>query len=125
MALGWLAILKTVPWTDVISAAPQLAGSARSLWDAVANKPPSKLAHTTDVDSTQARIAVRIDQTEAGLAAMQAQMLSASDIIKSLADQNTLMVAKIELLRMRLLWLCAATVTALIIAIGSLVVVIK
>jgi hypothetical protein len=70
-------------------------------------------------------MALRIDQNEAALAALHAQMLSASEIITTLADQNTLMVAKIELIRVRFLWLSAITAAALFIAIGSLVVVIR
>lgn len=125
MALGWLALLKTLPWTDVISAAPQVAGGARSLWDAVANRSAAKIPLASDVEAAPARMALRIDQNEAALAALHAQMLSASEIITTLADQNTLMVAKIELIRVRFLWLSAITAAALFIAIGSLVVVIR
>jgi hypothetical protein len=38
MALGWLALLKTVPWTDVISAAPQVTAGAKKLWDSGADR---------------------------------------------------------------------------------------
>ena len=34
MAIPWLAVLKIVPWNDVIRNAPQLAETARKLWDA-------------------------------------------------------------------------------------------
>lgn len=120
MALGWLALLKTVPWTDVISAAPQVAGGARKLWDAVAKKsPPTTIAPGQVVESVSLNL--RIDQNEAAVIALHDQMLSASEIIAKLADQNTLLVAKIESLRRRLLWLAIATAATLLIALGGLI----
>lgn len=125
MALGWLALLKTVPWTDVISAAPQVAGGARSLWDAVAKKSPAKISPVADVEGGSARIASRVDQNEAAIAALHAQMLSASEIITTLADQNSIMVARIEVLRIRFLWLTGIAAAALFLAVGTLVAIAK
>lgn len=34
MAIGWLTILKSVPWAEVISNAPKVAEGARKLWNA-------------------------------------------------------------------------------------------
>jgi hypothetical protein len=123
MAHDWLETLKRVEWDKVIDAAPKVAGGARSLWDAVANKSTGKLSAAIDAEAGPARMTVRIDQNETALAALHAQMLSASEIITTLADQNTLMIAKIEIFRVRFLWLSVITAAALIIALGSLVVV--
>jgi hypothetical protein len=38
MALGWLTVLKSVPWSEVISNAPKVADAAKKLWNAVAKK---------------------------------------------------------------------------------------
>ena len=38
MAIGWLTILQSVPWTEVIKNAPKVAEGARKLWSAVAKK---------------------------------------------------------------------------------------
>jgi hypothetical protein len=32
MAIGWLAVLQLVPWSDVISNAPKIAEGAKKLW---------------------------------------------------------------------------------------------
>ncbi|MDP3225514.1 MAG: hypothetical protein Q8M96_20455, partial [Rubrivivax sp.] len=33
MAIGWMTVLKLVPWGDVIKNAPAVAEGARKLWD--------------------------------------------------------------------------------------------
>ena len=38
MAASWWKVLKTVPWSEVIHAAPQVATGARRLWDTVARR---------------------------------------------------------------------------------------
>lgn len=125
MALGWLALLKTLPWTEVISAAPQVAGGARSLWDAVARKSSVKTLTASDFQSAHESATLRLDENEAALAVLHGQMLSALEVITNLADQNTLMIAKIEVIRVRMLWLSAITLGALLFAAGSLAAVIK
>ena len=38
MAIGWLTVLQSVPWSDVVRNAPKVAAGAKKLWDNVANK---------------------------------------------------------------------------------------
>jgi uncharacterized coiled-coil protein SlyX len=125
MPISWLALLKTVPWSDVLSAAPQVAGGARSLWDAVAKKSPADISSAMEVEAGPGRLEMRIDQNDAAIAALNAQMLSASEIIAKLADQNTLLVAKIEVFRVRFLWLGCITAAALCMAVASLIIIAK
>ena len=44
MAVGWLMVLQSVPWSDVIKNAPKLAEGAKKLWDAVAGHPAQPAA---------------------------------------------------------------------------------
>ena len=125
MALGWLAILKAVPWTDVLIAAPQVAGGAQALWKAIAKRPPAESAHAFDAGTGPEELKQRIDRNDAAFAALHGQMLSACQIITTLAEQNTLLVAKIENMRMRFLWVSLLSVAALFIAAGSLIVAIR
>jgi len=39
MAIGWLTVLKMVPWGDVIENAPKVATGAKKLWQNVGKKP--------------------------------------------------------------------------------------
>jgi uncharacterized coiled-coil protein SlyX len=109
MAAAWLKVLKSVPWGEVISAAPQLAGSARRLWETVGRKgapvPDTDLdeavAHMP-VDDGLAMLAAQVEQQELALAQLHGQVREASKLIAELADQNAQLIAKLEAARERL-----------------------
>ena len=115
MAIGWLTVLKMVPWSDVIGNAPVVADGAKKLWNAVAKKSPSPqrsvtgappaLSPETDAIATlRAQLAV----VEATALDLHQQMLVSSELIKALADQNTQLIGRVEVNRIRLLWLAGA-----------------
>ncbi|MBT9568109.1 MAG: hypothetical protein IV085_07400 [Thiobacillus sp.] len=128
MALGWLTLLKSVPWAGVISSAPVVADGARQLWKAVSKKPaaPEPISHPPvrpdagDVTSLEA-LESRIARLESGLDAMHAQMLKSSELIKALADQNALMIERVEANRVRTLWLTGLATLALIVGVAALI----
>ncbi|MCJ7601611.1 MAG: hypothetical protein MUO63_08940 [Desulfobulbaceae bacterium] len=112
MAIGWLSVLKMVPWDDVISNAPKVADGAKKLWSAVAKKPPAAKASTASAQPTLSPEAQSIAILQAQLAAAEAevsdlhnQMLESSELIKALADQNTQLIKRFEVNRIRVLWL--------------------
>ncbi|MDB5964602.1 MAG: hypothetical protein JWQ72_1102, partial [Polaromonas sp.] len=39
MAIGWLAVLQWVPWSDVIKNAPKVAEAAKKLWNTTGKQP--------------------------------------------------------------------------------------
>jgi hypothetical protein len=116
MAIAWLAVLKSVPWSEVISNAPKVADGAMKLWNAVARKPISPEAYDA---STQpgvslesqplAALEARAVTLEAAVSDLHGQMLASSELIKELADQNAQLIQHIETNRLRLLWLSTAT----------------
>jgi len=128
MAISWLAILKTVPWSEVISNAPKLADGAMKLWNTVAGSPtPPELA-ATEVGTASspeaqalARLETRVASLEAEISDLHGQMLASSELIKALAEQNTQLIARIEANRVRTLWLAAATAVLALVAITALV----
>src|SRR5574337_1797493 len=115
MALGWLSALKTVPWGDVISAAPAVVDGAKKLWNSVARKPPppalqSGSAHASapasaSPDALRARIAA-LEVTVGGL---HQQMVDSSKLIQALAEQNAQLIARIEMIQKRIQRLMAGT----------------
>lgn len=127
MALGWLTALKTIPWTDVISTAPVVLDGAKKLWHSVGKTPalgdltavpaPALLKETPSIAELQARIAAL--ETEA--ADLHGQMVSSSELIKVLAEQNTQLIRRIETSRVRLLWVAVATAVTAIVAIVAIV----
>lgn len=128
MAIGWLAILKTVPWTDVVRNAPKIADSAKKLWLALATKPTSSeieqesdqiipASETHTINSLQEKLSV----VESKWADLHEQMLASSELIKALAEQNTQLIRKIELNRVRTLWLAGITICIAAIAVFNFI----
>jgi len=127
MATGWWSVLKTVPWSEVINAAPQVASGARRLWDTVARKSNGAAAmapvpgmEEEPVEDVFGTLVLRVDKNETTLADLRTQMLQASEIIANLADQNAQLIAKMELARTRMLWLGVATSVSGILALVAL-----
>lgn len=109
MAAGWLKMLKAVPWSEVIAAAPQVAGSARRLWETVGRRGVPEpgfdlgeaMAHAP-IDEDVAILAARIEQQDATIAQLHGQVREASKLITELADQNAQLIARIETARERM-----------------------
>ena len=119
MAIGWLTVLKMVPWTDVISNAPVVADGAKKLWNAVAKKalnggPDTVLvptsSHESLIEPSLISLQMQLTATDAAVSDLRQQMLASSELIKSLAEQNTQLIKRVEVNRTRLLWLAALTV---------------
>lgn len=127
MAIAWLTILQSVPWTDVMSNAPRVADGAKKLWNAIGKKSHAPEMEAPSEHSTLSPEAQAIITLQAQLAAVEVaaadlhdQMLASSELIKALADQNTQLIKRIELNRVRVLWLAGAIAVFGIVAVSSL-----
>lgn len=127
MPVPWLAVLQSLPWSEVIKNAPKVAEGAKKLWSAVGKKPapatieaaPDEPAQSPEARATAA-LEGRVTHMEAALADLHGQMLASSELIKALAEQNTQLVARIEANRVRSTWLAAALVMLGIVAVAGL-----
>lgn len=127
MAIGWLAVLQSVPWTEVVRNAPKVAEGAKKLWSTIARKGPAPGVAATAAPSALMPEAQVIARHEASLKALESvtadlreQMLASTELIKALAEQNTQLVARIEANRVRVLWLFGGVATAGLVAVLSL-----
>lgn len=115
MPIPWLTVLQAVPWGEVIRNAPKVAEGARTLWNKAAGPakpvPPSP---APAAPPTLAQLQDRLQASEAALAEVQAQMQSATQLIKELADQNTQLVRAIETQRRQLRWLAGVAVLLIV-----------
>lgn len=119
MAISWLTVLQAVPWSDVIRNAPKVAEGAGKLWDAVGRKVSTKPAATPSAGSTASSpLDTRLATLEATVADLHAQMLASSQLIKDLAEQNTQLIRRAEINRVRTLWLAAVTAALALALIG-------
>lgn len=130
MAAAWWTVLKTVPWSDVISAAPQVATGARRLWDTV-NRRPGAVDPATGLSPEMAvqeddiigLLLARAEQNDAELTDLRNQMRSASELIANLADQNAQLIAKIDVQRQKLTWLGVTAGLSALLSVVALVLV--
>lgn len=108
MAISWLTAFKAIPWGDVIAAAPTVAQGAKKLWGAVGRGDAGSAAAP---GSLPADAEGRLRTLEAQIAGLQREIAASSELIKSLAEQNSRLVDAVEILRVRtrvLLALCLA-----------------
>ncbi|MEO8021322.1 hypothetical protein [Polaromonas sp.] len=127
MAIGWLAVLQMVPWSDVIKNAPKIADGAKKLWNAVGKKTPAPGTMSdagTDVqlspEGQAAALQARTLALETAVQELHEQMLASSELIKALADQNTQLIQRAETNRVRLLLLAGVTAVIAIVAVIGL-----
>lgn len=128
MAIGWLTVLKLVPWSDVISNAPKVADGAKKLWSAAARKPASaemplrsEQAELTPDAQSIAVLQAQLTAADAAISDLHNQMLASSELIKALAEQNTQLIQRVEVNRVRVLWLSGATAVLAVFSVASLV----
>lgn len=130
MAIGWLTVLKLVPWGDVIENAPKVAQGAKKLWNTVGKKSvPSAVAASapltpgrgtlTGQDAAVAALAAQVAELQVTTAELHQQMLESSALIQSLAEQNTQLIQRVEVNRKRVLVLGALTVTLLVVMVSK------
>lgn len=128
MAIGWLSVLKSVPWADVVSNAPKVASGAKKLWNAVGKKSPEIPVSTAQPPvifssevQTLGTLQLRIGALEAASVDLRSQMAASSGLIKELAEQNTQLILRIETLRKRLMWFAGLLVVIGCVAASNLV----
>ena len=131
MAAGWWTVLRTVPWSDVISAAPQVANGARRLWDTVNRNrqgmpdgpmgmAPEMAGQEDDVFDVLIR---SVERNDAEITDLRNQMRSASEIIANLADQNAQLIAKVDAQRQKMTWMGATAALSGLLSVVALVLV--
>jgi len=127
MAISWLTVLQNVPWSEVVSNAPKVADGAKRLWNAVAKKPSPESVPADETEVAQspetqiASMQPRLAALELAVADLQQEMLSTSEVIKALADQNAQLIHRIETIRKRVLWLSGALAACSLAATAALV----
>ncbi len=130
MALGWYSVLKMVPWTEVITNAPQIADAAKKLWGSVSKKAPGDAATGEDAKvipsapmTPEARLAdlqARLQANEAAVAELHRQLVDSTALIDTLASQNALLIRRVEANRLLVRWLIGEVVVVGVVAVVAL-----
>lgn len=126
MAADWVKVLQMVPWGEVIKNAPKVADGAVKLWGSVTKKKVYDAAGSevgsvvlaTDIAVVE-KLEHRLYAAEQTISDLQAQVVQSAEVIKELANQNTQLVAQIEVNRK------AVTVLGVVLALSILAVVVQ
>lgn len=127
MAIGWMTVLQSVPWAEVIRNAPKVAEGAKKLWNTVGKKTPEPKVMPPDVPTNLppeaqalARLEARVAALDAQAADLREQLLATSALIQALAEQNTQLVQRAEANRVRVAWLSRVMVVGGVVWLGWL-----
>lgn len=124
--MGWVAVLQMVPWGEVIKNAPKVADGAVKLWNSVSKKNTGDSVDSESTDvilandvSALEKLDHRLQEAQASIADLQAQVVQSAEVIKELASQNAQLVAQIEANRK------AVTVLGVVVALAVIGVVVQ
>lgn len=120
MAVTWITLLKTVPWADVIAHAPKVAEGASKLWGAVGRKGGTEEAALDfPHQNPQEAISERLARTEEKVRELTLQMAQCSELLTQVAEQNSFLIARVEVERRRTRWIALGAGGSLIVALGN------
>lgn len=120
MAFNWLVAFKVIPWGEVIAAAPAVAKTARDLWRTLKKPGPGEPAGARTPANESLPLDEQVRALRAELTEARAQLLSTSEVLRTLAEQDEKLIKAVEALRMRTRVLLFAS-AALIVVCGWLV----
>lgn len=120
MALPWSTLVKAIPWSDVISKAPDLAQGARKLWQKASGQSVAG-ERQAGPETPPADSDTRFASLESRLAELATRQQDATEILAALATQNAELVSTADTLRrqLRRLWISVGLLAAL--SVGSLI----
>ncbi len=105
-----LKVASQIPWEKVIELAPSVAERAGTLWKSIRSKNKrisideniAYASYSTELSESDI-LKARLDRLEERVESLEEQIQASSGLIKTLAEQNTLLVQRIELHRIRLI----------------------
>ena len=122
-----LTVLSNIPWGQVVENAPRVADGAAKLWGSVTGFRKKSASEMGPAASGQRPalgetdvLRARLHSLEEEVKHLSEQMQASTELIKALAEQNTQLVQRIELNRLRLFRLSVATAVAAVVLVGAL-----
>ncbi len=105
-----LKVASQIPWDKVIELAPSVAERAGTLWNSIKSKNKRQpveergvyAVYSTELSESDI-LKARLDRLEERVASLEEEIQASSGLLKTLAEQNTSLVQRIELNRVRLI----------------------
>ena len=98
-----LKVASQIPWDKVIELAPSVAERAGTLWKSIKSKNKPHSVNESMVYSSYNTELSESDMLKARLERLEEQIQLSAGLLKTLAEQNTSLVQRIELHRIRLI----------------------
>ncbi len=105
-----LKVASQIPWDKVIERAPSVAEKAGTLWKSIRSKNKRLSVDESMVYSSYSTelsesdlLKARLDRLDERVESLEEEIQAFSGLIKTLAEQNTSLVQRIELQRIRLI----------------------
>ena len=122
MAFGWMTALKIIPWGSVLESAPHIVKAAKQLFSAVkADTSGFSEDRSSSADEGTAsleKLNRRTRLIEAKIVELSNEQKSSAELIKSLAEQNALIVDAIDVFRVRVRLLLVACILLIAVLCG-------
>lgn len=122
MAFGWMTALKIIPWGSVLESAPHIVKAAKQLFSAVKTDTSGFSAErgssADDGTTSLEKLNKRTRLIEAKIAELSDEQKSSAELIKSLAEQNALIVDAIDVFRVRVRILLIACILLIVVLCG-------
>ncbi|HJT50341.1 MAG TPA: hypothetical protein VJ734_00225 [Nitrosospira sp.] len=110
MAL-WMTALKIIPWGSVVESAPHIVKAAKHIFYATKrNASDSPVAPDWGTSDVPVSLDKRVRLLEAKIVELSDEQRSLAELVKSLAEQNAVMVEAIDVFRVRVKILLVAFV---------------
>lgn len=130
MAVNWLASLKYVPWSKVISMTPAIVESGGKLWDRISSRRanastvanPSGQAPPSTPEALAA-MEIRLATLEKKTADLGDEAVSSFQVVRSIVDQNAQVVQAVDVLLARTQLLLRVSILLGIVCVALLVLV--
>ena len=107
----WMTALKIIPWGSVVESAPHIVKAAKHLFSATKKNTSGFSTADWQTGDAPTSLDKRVRLLEAKLVELSDEQRSSAELIKSLAEQNALMVEAIEVSRVRVKILFIACVS--------------
>ena len=107
----WMTALKIIPWGSVVESAPHIVKAAKHLFSATKRNTSGFSTADWQTGDAPTSLDKRVRLLEAKLVELSDEQRSSAELIKSLAEQNALMVDAIDVFRVRVKILFVACVS--------------
>lgn len=100
-------VLAHIPWGQVVESAPKIAQGAGRLWESVRKRgdpAPASAQAAPEAPSDLQHLQLQTQALAAQVQALEGEMRATAQLVKDLADQNAMLVERVQALQRQARW---------------------